>query len=271
MDGRMCLKPPLPKEHGSWAMFVVPLIVGLAVARVWNPRSIILIIAALGLFLLRYPLALIVKTRRRPDADRDQLWRWTVIYAALALSGSWLIVAEGLSWLIPIGLIGFALILLHLWLVARRQELSIVGELTGIFGLALGAPLAYYTARGQLDGTAAALWLVNALYFGGTVFYIKLKVRQQPRRPAPDRLSERLVKARACLAYQAFTLTIVLALVALQRAPEWLPLAFLPMTLKVIYGAWRWQDKRSLSLPRLGVIEIVHAIVFSALVIAAFA
>jgi len=46
--------------------------------------------------------------------------------------------------------------------------------------------------------------------------------------------------------------------------------AFVPMTLKVLYGATRWQDKRSLSLPRLGVIELAHAVLFAVIVIAAF-
>jgi hypothetical protein len=148
--------------------------------------------------------------------------------------------------------------------------MSARGELGGIFGLALGAPLAYYVSTGALNGTALGLWVVNALYFGGTVFYIKLKVRQQPKEPAPDRVSERLVKAKACLTYQSVVLTIVIALVAFNRLPALAFLAFVPVTLKVFYGAARWQDKKSLSLPRLGVIEILHAAMFAVLIVAAF-
>jgi hypothetical protein len=252
-------------------MFIIPLILGLNMAPVWHWRSIVLVIAVFGFFLLRYPLATIVKTRRRPAADRPLLIRWAVSYAGIALiGGGYLIVAEQLYWLIPIGLIGGALLLFHLWLVDRRREMSALGELSGIFGLALGAPMAYYTASGQLDGTAAALWLINALYFGGTVFYIKLKVRQQPRLPAPDRLSERLIKAKACLTYQGIALTLVIVAVAFARLPWLIPLAFVPMTLKVIYGAVRWQDRESLSLPRLGVIEVIHSVLFAILIIVAF-
>ena len=265
------LRPPLPKEHGSWAMFIIPLILGLSIAPIWRWRSIVLVIAVLGLFLLRYPLATIVKTRKRPAADRPALIGWSISYAGIALiGGGYLIVAEQLYWLIPIGLIGSALLLFNLWLVDRRREMSVLGELSGIFGLALGAPMAYYTVSGQLDGTAAALWLINALYFGGTVFYIKLKVRQQPRLPAPDRLSERLIKAKACLTYQGIALTLVIVAVAFARLPWLIPLAFVPMTLKVIYGAVRWQDRESLSLPRLGVIEVIHSVLFAILIIVAF-
>ncbi len=264
---------PLPKEHGSWAMFVVPLIIGLAVAGMWQWRSVWLILAALGLFMLRFPIDTVIKTRKWPQADRAWLIRWAIVYGSIAaISGGWLVVLDRLYALIGFGAIGAALLVYHWWLVDRRKEMSATGELAGIFGLALGAPLAYYTASGQLDGTALALWIVNALYFGGTVFYIKLKVREQPRLPAPDRVSERLVKAKACLSYQSIVLTILIVLVALTAGtvPALVMLAFVPMTLKVLIGATRWQDKQSLSLPKLGVIEIVHAVLFAAIIIVAF-
>jgi archaellum biogenesis protein FlaJ (TadC family) len=262
---------PLPKEHGSWAMFVVPLIIGFAVAAQWQWRAIGLIAAALGLFLVRFPIDTLIKTRKRPQADRAWLLRWAAIYGSLAaICGAWLIVIDRLYWLIPLGATGAALLAYHWWLVERRQEISARGELAGICGLALGAPLAYYVSTGVIDGTAIGLWIVNALYFGGTVFYIKLKVRQQPKEPAPDRVSERLVKAKACLTYQSVVLTVIILLAALNRLPALALLAFVPMTAKVLLGATRWQDRKSLSLPRLGVIEIIHSVTFAVLIVAAF-
>ena len=266
----MTWKPLIPKEHGSWAMLIVPLLLGLIVAPMWHGRALILLVAALGFFLVRYPLALLVKKRKRAG-DKAYLWRWAIIYSSLtALSGGWLLFGQGLWGLAPLGLAGVLTLGFHLWLVSRRQEMGVVGELAGIIGLALGAPMAYYTATGQLDLTAGLLWVINALYFGGTVFYIKLKVRQQPRLPAPDRLSERLVRAKACLTYQTIALTLIILLVTLRQAPVLAPLAFVPATIKILHGAWRWQDKKSLSLVRLGLIEIFHALAFAGLVVVAF-
>lgn len=267
----MRLKPPLPKEHGSWAMLIIPLLLGLIIAPAWHWRVLVLLVAALAFFLVRHPLALLVKTRKRATADKGYLWRWVAIYGGVAaLSGGWLVVVQGLWWLAWLGVLGGGLLLFHLWLVSRRQEMSSLGELAGIVGLALGAPMAYYTAGGRLDWTALMLWLINALYFGGTVFYVKLKVRQQPRLPAPSQVSERLLKAKACLAYQTVALTLILALVALRWAPLLAPLAFIPVTLKIIWGAWVWQDKKSLNLTRLGITELCHALAFALLVIVAF-
>jgi hypothetical protein len=267
------LKPPIPKEHGSWAMFIVPLLLGFIIAPAWHWQSLVLIVAAVGFFLVRYPLALLVKTRNRKRAktDKTYLWRWAFIYGGLAaLGGAWLVFVGQLWWLVPLGVFGSLLLGFHLWLVSRRQEMSVVGELVGIVGLALGAPMAYYTATGLLDGPAVILWLVNALYFGGAVFYIKLKVRRQPRQPAPTHLSQRLAKAKDCLIYQTLSLTLVILLVTLQHAPVLTPLTLLPATVKVVWGAWQWQDKQSLSLIRLGLIEIFHAVVFTVLMVIVF-
>ncbi len=263
----MRFKPPLPKEHGAWAMLAVPLLIGLAIAPAWRWSSLLAIVAVIGLFLVRYPLETLIKTKRRDSA----LIVWAIIYASpTLLCGGWLIVIDRLIWLIPIGLLGAAFMLFHFQLAARRQDMSALGELSGIAALALGAPIVYYAASGQLDGTALALWLINSLYFGGTVFYIKLKVRQQPRLPAPDRIGERLIAAKTCLTYQGVTLTLVVPMVALHSAPVLIVFAFVPMTIKVLYGAYRWQDKPSLRLPRLGLIELFHSVLFAVLVIAAF-
>jgi hypothetical protein len=81
------LKPPLPHEHGSWVMLIVPLVLGFAVAPLWRWRSLWSIGAALGLFLLRYPLATIVKTCQRSGTDNTALWRWSAAYAGLCRPG----------------------------------------------------------------------------------------------------------------------------------------------------------------------------------------
>jgi len=267
----MNFKPPLPKEHGSWAMLIVPLLLGMIIAPVGHGRVGVLVIAAIGFFLVRHPLAILVKTRRRTQTNRAWWWRWVVIYGGLTLlSGGWLVVEHGLWWLALMGLLGTMLLFFHLWLVSRRQDMSVMGELAGIAGLALGGPMAYYAASGRLDGTAAILWLINVLYFGSTVFYIKLKVRQQPRWPDPGHPSGRLIKAKACLTYQTGALTLLFLLITARQAPLLTPLVLLPATFKVLLGAWHWQDKKSLSLVRLGITEIFHAVAFTGLVIVAY-
>ena len=97
----MNLKPPLPKEHGAWAMLIVPLLLGLIVAPAWHWRALVLLVAAFGFFLVHYPLATLVKIRRRATANRAYLWRRAAIYGGITvLSGGWLVLVQGLWWLI---------------------------------------------------------------------------------------------------------------------------------------------------------------------------
>ena len=116
-----------------------------------------------------------------------------------------------------------------------------------------------------------ALWIVNALYFGGTVFYIKLKVRQQPRLPAPDRVSERLVKAKACLSYQSIVLTIVIVLVALARRARAGGAGVRADDVEGVVSARRaGRIKQIVEPAELGVIEMFIAVLFAVFIIVAF-
>jgi len=110
------------------------------------------------------------------------------------------------------------------------------------------------------------LWLLNFLYFGSTVFYVKLKVRIQPRLPAPTHLTDYLHPAAAALAYQTITFIIIIGLTVIGLLPMWAWLIFLPATLKLLWGITHWQDKKALNLPRLGAIEAIHTVIFALLV-----
>lgn len=262
---------PLPKEHGSWVMFSFPFLIGTLVAQQFPARLLLLAVAALGFYLMRYPLATLVKTRKRPSPARKELWIWAAVYAALAaVFGVATAALFSLWWLLPMGAFGGALVAFNLWLVMRRQEMSAIGELSGIVGLAMGAPMAYYTATGTLDGKAWLLWLICGLYFGGTVFYVKLKVRQQPRQSSPEQLSARLRAGKASLLYHTTALAVATVLSALKITPPWLPMAFIPVVAKAWVGAWQWQDRKTLNLKRIGLVELAHSTIFALVVVFIF-
>jgi len=99
-------RPPLPKEHGSWAMFIVPLLLGFVIAPARPWQDLALMAVALSFFLVRYPLTLLVKTRNRNRSgiDKIYLWYWTFFYGGIAaVGGAWLIFARQLWGLVPLG------------------------------------------------------------------------------------------------------------------------------------------------------------------------
>ncbi len=258
----------LPREHGAWTMFAVPLIVGIGAGGKWDANLLPLALTAFGFFLLRYPLMLSIKSRA-PDARLDAL-RWSAVYAALTAIGStWLLLATQLLMLIAIGALGFVSLAIYLWLAARRAEMSTLGEWTGIAGLALGAPAAYLVATRVLDATAIAVYLLNVLFFGGTVLYIKFKVREQPRAVAPTaKWAEKLWAGRVTILYHAFMLIAVALLAASGIVPALVAAAFVLPLCKVVGGVATRSAR--VNLPRLGLIELGVTIAFAFVIVLAY-
>ena len=50
-----------PADHGTWAFFLAPLVIGLVAGDRWCRGSLYLVVAALSGFLLRHPFTTLVK------------------------------------------------------------------------------------------------------------------------------------------------------------------------------------------------------------------
>lgn len=268
----------LPREHGAWAMFIVPLFLGIAVAALQNtgvpskaavpPEVMLFALTAFGFFLWRYPLMIAVKSRA--PAVRTQAAFWGLVYGgATLLLGSALLLVSRQWLLIPIAGIGLLTLVVYLWLAARRAEMSTPGEWIGIAGLALGAPGAYLVGTGRFDPTALGLYFVNLIYFGGTVFYVRFKVREQPRTTkAALSWQQRLWMGKYTILYYVSGIALVLFLAWAGLVPLLAPLAFLPALAKVIGGVLEVPGR--LDMRRLGLVEIGSTIAFGLLVLVGF-
>lgn len=269
--------PPLPHEHGAWAMFLVPLVIGIGVgiSRApfdGNPNALLpialFVLVAFGVFLLRYPLMLSIKTG--DAAARGAAYYWSGVYGAITLVGGvMLLIMTQLWWLALLGLLGSALLAIYLWLVVRRQEMSVVGEWTGIAGAALAAPGAYLVIARLFDTTALALFGLDVLFFGGTVYYIKFKVREQLKLVKPEaRVFARLIAGRMPIIYSMTALVVVGLCVLLGWVPALVLTAFLLPLVKVIVGAFERPARPD--FPRLGIIEVVYSVAFTIIIVLAF-
>ena len=249
-------------------MFLVALTVGIGAARTVNGPVLLFSLAVLCVFLMRYPLSLTVKEWMRSHTLPGS-YRWAAIYAGLALGlGVLLLVWSRLWGLLALGGLAALLLSLYLWQVTQRAERSLAGELLGVAGLTLTAPGAYAVGTGRFDGTALMLWALNFLYFGGSVFYVRLRVREQPRRPAPERWWGRLAAARVTILYHLAALALVILFARFGLVSLLAALAFVPMVCKAFQGALTWSGR--VNVQRVGVVEVAHAMAFAALLIAAY-
>ena len=169
----------LPREHGSWAMLLVPCCIGVIVAGGFSPPSVLGLVGCLLLFLCRRPFVILLKSRRsKEDTDHTDPLLW-MSFAIPAISGLsifiWLLFQYSLWYLLLLGFISVLVFTAHTLLTLQRRERTVSGELLGILVLTMSAPLAFYISRNELRADAFVLWLLNALYFGASVFYIKMR------------------------------------------------------------------------------------------------
>ena len=198
--------------------------------------------------------------------------RWAILFGSIAALLGILVLVAWQRWqLLILAAPAFALMSLWLTLALRRQQMSGTAELAGIAGLSIGAPVVAYTAGGEWHSTLfISLWALSFAYFGGTVFYIRLKARQQPGLPLVTSLIGRLRTGRLTLFWQASALLLAALATTQGFLPPLAAAALLPGTLKSVHGVLRWQQRENLRMMRLGIIEIAHSVLFSSLTIAAY-
>jgi YwiC-like protein len=187
--------PPLPHEHGAWAMLVLPLVVGLAAVGTpaaagspaagqagpaWLPALLVPPAMAL-LFMSRYAAVAaatrIVDGKKTPKGfiARRVLWAGIYIAGATVLFGVALRTApEAARRHVAIaGAVTLGLGVLHTALVFAGRDRTIPGEIVGMLGLASAATLVITVAGRPLDRHAFGAGLLAFLYFCSSLAYVR--------------------------------------------------------------------------------------------------
>lgn len=259
----------VPKEHGTWAMLLVPWLVGVGVARRVGAVELLLLVAMVLAFVGQQQLATGLRLRRFRPVDHVAVRR--------ARASAGLLLALGAAAAMPaLGRVGPPLLMLGglavvfgaaaLALVQRRRERTLPGQILAAVGLPVGAAAAHAVARGALTPVAWQLWALAALFFLGGVLYVRLKIDAMPRKA-------RLASPTRRLAFAAPTLAMLVGIVALAAAvvgagslPPRVLVAFVPVALQAIVGTLRLH--RPAVLKRVGIISAVHSAIFAIAVIA---
>jgi hypothetical protein len=248
----------LPKEHGAWAMLYAPFVLGVAVAGRVNWPVLLLLLSTTAVFISRESLLIYWRARVR-GRDAAAAGRTLVVYLALAAAfGAPPIFALKLSWLIPLGLLGAALLLINGKQATRMEERETTGEILAVGGLTMTAPAAYYVAGGRWEITALWLWLLSALYMASSVFYVKLRVyRLNPRKQAEERRA-----LRSCALYHSLLVAALPALIFAAGLSLLVFVAFAPVMVRAFWGMFK--PKSKVNLTRAGILEIVYSVIFMA-------
>lgn len=168
----------MPGEHGGWSLTIEPALMGLLAAP--SKAGVMLGVAALGLFLARTPLRVVLVDRYRDRyLPRTSLAGRILGLEAAVIGG--LVVAAGVVgdrrfwWVavvaIPLGSIGLVF-------DTRSRSRHLVAEMVAtvaIAGVAAAIPLA---SSGVDWRIAVGLWVVAAARAVGTIPFVRLQLRR---------------------------------------------------------------------------------------------
>ena len=249
---------PLTREHGAWAMFLVPLLAGIIVADAVSVKTAVFGFGSLAIFLAHHPLESAFGAGARASGRRSLL-SWDV---ALLLAGTLpvaFLVARGDFFLAPIGLLAALAALVRLWIV-RRSGRGLGSDVIGVAGLCLGAPAAYALGSGSLDRAALLSWLACFLFFGSTVFYVHMKIAALKSKDALIPLPRRISLGRLNLMYHAVVVAILVGSTLLVHTPAAMLAVYGPMVTHAIWGTFRLTG--NVRLKRLGILLVGQSIAF---------
>lgn len=221
-----------PKQHGAWAMLILPFLSGMFAAQpIW--MHALLFVGWVLVYLFSYPLLQWVRTKK------GQIYRNPVLLYALLLTP----VAVLLLSLAPVLLkwIPFfiPLFLVNCYFALRNKERAFMNDLAAVIQFCLITFVAYDLGNGDNWLLAAELFGLNVLYFTGTIFFVKTIIREK-NNPKYYWLS---------IGYHLVSL--IFSVIFMPKG-MWIPFG-------ILFIRAIWSPRTKISIKRCGMLEIVYS------------
>ncbi len=228
-------------EHGSWAVLYVPMIVAAGVGGHFDLREILFFFGATCAFLLYVPLQAVLRDgmngRGMIGPGRGALY-WLMIFGIGSFGTGLALVSLGREYLLLFAAAASVCFFSNFFLV-RYFRKTIVSDLVAVVGLTLGAPAMYYCETGQINVDAFSLWVLNAMFFGSSVFYVHMKMRASRLKRNEISSSEKFSIGRLNILYHVAVVVVVLLLTFSKLTPKLAIVAYLPITIHAVFGTFR--------------------------------
>lgn len=281
----------LPQDHGSWVFILSPLLIGIFAGGTFSYASLSLVIAAMAAFLLRQPMAVIVKaySGRRPRADLPAARLWVGVYGVIALLALAELFYLGNGYIAWLAIPGIPVFAWHLWLVSKRAERRQAGvEVIATGVLSLAAPAAFWVGRGGYDPQGWWLWALTWLQTAASIVHAYMRLEQREgfaslsgtkrsevqskgNLAKPTKSTERSEKwrmGRRAFLYTSFNLAASLVLGWVALIPQWI---FIPFLLQWLETVWGIEHHAAGWMPtRIGVRQLIVSMVWTILFIFAW-
>jgi len=252
----------LPKEHGAWAVFFLPMAVGTVITGDPSANLLLLFFSSTGCFLTYQPLQVLYR-HAASDEKLHAARIWSLLFLSWAAIPTLFLLIQGFWLLLPIGALAAASFLVTFSIIHNRPK-SIISDLEAVVGLTLTAPAAMYVLSGSLQWDAVLVWMLTALFFGSSVFYVHMKIRAFGLKKKMLTWRERFLIGYLNILYHLAVLVILITLVHTRYTPALAFVAFVPVSLHAFIGTARLSSR--VGFKKLGFLLLGQSLLFAILI-----
>ncbi|MEN3037954.1 MAG: YwiC-like family protein [Candidatus Kryptonium sp.] len=259
-----------PKEHGSWAILLIPFIIGAKLGGGFDIKSIIFLVSVLSIFLSYQPALMLAKSRLKISSEnvKDAISSFLLFVPFAVIPSLILIFYFNLYGLLIFGVIGIVAFLIQLYLAKLNLDKTYGGQIFSIAVLVLTAPSAYYVGVGQFEPLMLQIYFLCLMFFGSGIVYVRTKISALATKKEKFTFSEKIFIGRYNLVYH-FAILFLIAVLFVRGSIGWLTFAgFLPVIIHSLIGMFLLE--RKVVFKRLGWIETIYSILFAIMVIIEF-
>lgn len=225
----------LPKQHGAWAMLIIPFWLGVvATELVW--QHVPFFLGWILLYLATYPILLLFKKKKL-----RYYCMWAFIYMVPAL-----LLLSIPIWFQPkiifFGLLMIPFFSINAYYSSKNRDRSMGNDISAVIVFSLAGIGSGFFISEQITTSLMLVFVSSVLFFLGSTFYVKSMIREKKNQ-----------QFKWVSWIYHFIIPIVWMLLG-----EWLLcLAFIPSLLRAIYFYGK-----PLSAKQVGIYEIVNATIF---------
>ncbi|MBI4428884.1 MAG: YwiC-like family protein [Ignavibacteriales bacterium] len=254
---------PLPKEHGAWAVLLVPMIVVASVKQVVSGELLLLALSTVAVFMASGLLQTVLRhifLVAQEDQKVQNAKFWTAVFFFNAIFLVIPLLLQGFWWLLGFGALSL-LAFVATFLLTRGSQKTISSDLVATLGLSLTGLSSYYLLEGTLNVEGFQIWSFTLLFFGSTVFYVHMKIQAAKAKENVFGMKERFSLGWLNLAYHVVTVAAVLLLASFHYTTELALVAFVPMIIHSVYGTIRLSNR--VRFKNLGFILLGQSVFFA--------
>lgn len=162
----------LPKQHGAWAMAIIPFWLGVINGGfLW--QDIPFFIGWILLYLGTYPMLLLFKKKKLSFYTK-----WTLFYMIPAI----------LFLLFPLlkrpSIVHFGLLMVPFFIInaifsTKNKDRALMNDFSAIFAFSIAGLATSYLGLGVITAHSVLLFLSSVLFFIGCTFYVKTMIREK--------------------------------------------------------------------------------------------